>query len=83
MKKPHKEILEDRILAEANYIIENCATVREAAQHFGIGKSTVHRDMTKKLKAISLSLYNDVRFVLDCNLEERAQRGGLAKCKQN
>ena len=39
-----KEYIEERVLLIAHYIIENNATVRQAAKHFGISKSTVHKD---------------------------------------
>jgi len=41
-----KKYIEDRAVEIANYIIENNATVRQAAKHFGISKSTVHMDVT-------------------------------------
>ena len=40
--------MEDRAERLAQYIIENRTTVRAAAQKFGISKSTVHTDVTKK-----------------------------------
>ena len=40
--------MEERAERLAQYIIENRATVRAAAQKFGISKSTVHMDATKK-----------------------------------
>lgn len=39
--------IEERACELAAYIIENRATVREAARRFGISKSTVHTDVTK------------------------------------
>ena len=42
-----KEYIEERVLLIAQYIIENNATVRQAAKHFGISKSTVHVEVTK------------------------------------
>ena len=41
-----KEYIEERVIEIANYIVENNATVRQAAKHFGISKSTVHVDVT-------------------------------------
>ena len=40
--------MEDRAERLAQYIIENRTTVRAAAQKFGISKSTVHTDDTKR-----------------------------------
>ena len=67
-----------RIRNEALYIEKNNATVRQTAEKFGISKSTVHVDMTEKLKGIDVDLYKKVRKVLDKNLEERHIRGGMS-----
>ncbi len=70
--------LKTRILLEAEYIIEYKATVRSTAKTFGIGKSTVHKDMVLRLKEINLDLYYKVKDILQTNLQERHIRGGLA-----
>ncbi len=62
----------------ARYIIERNATVRAAAQKFGISKSTVHKDVSQRLRTFNPSLYRSVRKVLDTNKIERHMRGGLA-----
>ena len=67
-----------RILAEAEYIVKTDSTVRAAAKHFNISKSTVHKDVTERLIYIDKNLYGQVRDVLDKNLSERHIRGGLA-----
>ncbi|MCD7735426.1 MAG: sporulation transcriptional regulator SpoIIID [Lachnospiraceae bacterium] len=73
-----KDYIEERVLTIAVYIIENSATVREAAKRFGVSKSTVHKDMVERLAEISPSLSHDVRRVLDVNKQERHIRGGMA-----
>lgn len=60
------------------YIIETKATVRAAAKQFGISKSTVHTDVSKKLEKIDFELYELVRAVLDENKSQRHIRGGDA-----
>lgn len=60
------------------YIIESKATVRATAKKFGISKSTVHSDVTKRLKKTNPELFSEVRKVLDVNKEERHIRGGIA-----
>ena len=62
----------------AVYMIENGATVRSAASHFGISKSTVHKDLQVRLPQCNQRLYCQVRKVLDKNKSERHIRGGLA-----
>lgn len=70
--------LRTRVMTLACYIIENGATVRDAAKQFGISKSTVHKDVTGRLKSYHNGLYEQVRAVLDQNKSERHLRGGLA-----
>jgi putative DeoR family transcriptional regulator (stage III sporulation protein D) len=62
----------------AVYVIDTGATVRVAASHFGISKSTVHKDLTHRLKFINPSLYEKVKVILDINKSERHLRGGEA-----
>lgn len=60
------------------YIAEHRATVRAAAQKFGISKSTVHKDVTETLKHVDPALYAKVREILEINKQERHLRGGEA-----
>ena len=70
--------LEQRACALAVYMIETGATVRAAAQHFGISKSTVHKDLSQRLPQCNKHLYRQVRQVLDRNKQQRHIRGGMA-----
>ena len=69
---------EQRACDLAAYIIDSRATVRTAAKFFGISKSTVHKDLTERLKHINRPLYLQVKEVLEFNKAERHIRGGLA-----
>lgn len=73
-----KKYIEERAVEIANYIVENNATVRQAAKQFGISKSTVHKDCSDRLLFINPSLASEVRKVLDVNKAERHIRGGMA-----
>lgn len=73
-----KGLPEERAVRLAQYIIEKDATVRQAAKDFAISKSTVHKDVTQRLKQISPKLYEQVKKVLEKNKQERHIRGGLA-----
>ncbi len=73
-----KGVDEERIVRLAVYILETGATVRTAAKHFGVSKSTVHKDVSERLKRIDPSLHSRVREVLDINKAERHIRGGIA-----
>lgn len=72
------DAIDERACALAVYIIETGATVRAAANHFGISKSTVHKDLQQRLPRCNPQLYAQVRQVLDRNKSERHIRGGLA-----
>ncbi len=73
-----KAYIEERVAEIANYIIEEKATVRQAAKKFGVSKSTIHKDCTDRLGQINPSLAKEVRNVLDVNKKERHIRGGMA-----
>lgn len=64
------------------YVTENRVTVRAAATHFGISKSTVHKDLTCRLKKINPILFSEVKKILDINKSERHLRGGEATRKK-
>lgn len=66
----------------ASYVIETGATVRACAKHFGISKSTVHKDISIKLKYINYRLYTEVKKILEINKAERHIRGGEATKKK-
>ncbi len=72
------DYLAERVIKEGEYIIETLSTVRATAKCFGISKSTVHKDVTERLKNVDAKLFEEVRMVLDKNLSERHIRGGMA-----
>ena len=47
-----KGIVEERAVELGEYIIENGATVRSTAKKFGVSKSTVHKDVSQRLKVV-------------------------------
>ena len=67
---------EERAIALGEYVTQTGATVRSAAKKFGISKSTVHKDLTERLKTQNRALYESVQRVLQLNKEERHLRGG-------
>ena len=72
-----KGLPEERAIRLAHYMEEG-ATVRQAAKKFGVSKSTVHKDITTRLKRLNGVLYLQVQAVLGRNKSERHIRGGLA-----
>ncbi len=77
-----RELADKRAEEIGKYIINTGSTVRAAAKVFGISKSTVHKDVTERLKNINYNLYLKVRKVLDKNKKERHLRGGIATKKK-
>ena len=73
-----RETTMERAVTLGEYIAEQEATVRAAASKFHVSKSTVHKDVTERLKYEEPALYLRVREVLQKNKEERHIRGGLA-----
>ena len=76
------DTIDQRACELAVYMIETGATVRAAAQHFGISKSTVHKDLSQRLPAFNRPLYLQVKDVLEQNKAERHIRGGIATRKK-
>ncbi|MBQ5929545.1 MAG: sporulation transcriptional regulator SpoIIID [Clostridia bacterium] len=70
--------IEERVLKCAEYIVETGCTVRACSAHFSISKSTVHKDVSERLKYINADLFEQVREILNLNLSERHIRGGIA-----
>ena len=72
------DAIRERVLTLGKYICETQATVRETARRFGVSKSTVHKDMTQKLRYLDPAMYAVVREALEKNKAERHLRGGEA-----
>lgn len=70
--------VESRCIELGQYIVDNNTTVRSTAEKFGISKSTVHIDVTRRLKAVSPTLAREVYRVLQSNKAVRHIRGGEA-----
>ena len=72
------DYIEERAIKCAEYIVETGCTVRACSAHFSISKSTVHKDVSERLKYIDRELYEQARKVLNQNLNERHIRGCMA-----
>lgn len=73
-----KDYITERAIMLADYIIRDKSTVRGAAKKFSISKSTVHKDVTQRLRHVDLSRYNKVKKILETNKAQRHIRGGMA-----
>ncbi|MBQ8444457.1 MAG: sporulation transcriptional regulator SpoIIID [Clostridia bacterium] len=72
------ELILQRVLMEARHIYNTHDTIRKTAKIYGISKSTVHNDISEKLKLIDKTLYIQTRKILQANFEEKHIRGGIA-----
>ena len=72
------DTIDKRARELAEFVLETGATVRAAAERFGVSKSTVHKDLTQRLEALDRPLWFRVRTVLERNKAERHLRGGEA-----
>lgn len=68
----------ERCALLAEYLIENRCTIRQAASYFSISKSTVHKDISIRLRHIDKTLYEQAKVILETNKSERHLRGGEA-----
>ncbi len=77
-----KGAVEERAIELGEYILENNATVRAAARKFHVSKSTVHKDVSERLRTVNPQLYGQVRSILEINKAQRHIRGGMATRKK-
>ena len=70
--------INQRVIEIANLMLDGNRTVREVAKLIGYSKSTVHNDLTTRLKEIDYQLYMDVKKLLEYNKKIRHIRGGQA-----
>ena len=77
-----KEDLVERVISVANHIYDTHDTIRKTAKIYGYSKSTIHNDVSVKLKNIDQSLYEKIKEVLEQNFAEKHLRGGEATRKK-
>ena len=73
-----KDQPEARAVILGEYNVRQKATVRAAAEWFGVSKSTVHKDVSERLEQLQPDLYAQVKEILEQNKQERHIRGGMA-----
>jgi putative DeoR family transcriptional regulator (stage III sporulation protein D) len=77
-----RDYIQKRVLDLSYYIAGENATVRQTAKHFGVSKSTVHKDVTERLPLLNRALAREVKQILELNKAERHIRGGEATRKK-
>lgn len=71
-----KSYIKERTLQVARYISSTETTIRQTAQVFNLSKSTVHNDLSRRLKKVDEKMYEDVQKILEKNFAEKHIRGG-------
>ncbi len=71
-----KAYIKERTIQVARHVFETKETIRQAAKVFNLSKSTVHTDLSTRLKKVDADLYEKVKKILDKNFEEKHIRGG-------
>lgn len=77
-----KDDLVERVITVANHINDTHDTIRKTAKIYGYSKSTIHNDVSVKLKTIDFRLYQETKKVLEKNFAEKHIRGGEATKKK-
>ena len=70
------EAIRRRVLYQARVMLDNHLTVREVAKIIGLSKSTIHKDLTEKLRLIDEELFDEITTLLEYNKNIRHIRGG-------
>ena len=70
------EAIRRRVLYQAKVMLDNHLTVREVAKIIGLSKSTIHKDLTEKLRFIDEELFDEITDLLEYNKNIRHIRGG-------
>lgn len=70
------ESIHQRVMEIAAYMLSHRATVRQAAQVFGLCKSSVHKDLTQRLPQIHPAMALEVAELMRYNKSVRHLRGG-------
>ncbi|MFR5856544.1 MAG: sporulation transcriptional regulator SpoIIID [Bacilli bacterium] len=71
-----KENIKNRVLKEANHILNTKDTIRETADKFNISKSTVHNDLSTRLKDIDKNLSKSIEEIFESHDRTKHIRGG-------
>ena len=68
--------IKTRVLNEANHIIKTQDTIRKTAGLFNVSKSTVHTDLSERLKEIDKKLGAEIEDIFKNHDKEKHIRGG-------
>lgn len=81
VKTIKKEIIE-RVKSTANYILNSKETIRQVSKKYNVSKSTVHKDLSERLKEIDEDVYKEVKKLMNNHISIRHLRGGESTRKR-
>ena len=70
--------IKERVLFLTDYIIDTNKTVRKIGKEFNISKSTVHKDLSERLKKYDYTKYLTVKEILKKHDMEKHINGGIS-----
>lgn len=76
INKKHTDYIRERVLCIANYTLQTKSDIRSTAKKFFVSKSTVHVDLSNRLKKIDPLLYSKIHVILIENKYEGQLKGG-------
>lgn len=65
-----------RVLNEANYVLKTKDTIRKTADRFNVSKSTVHTDLSERLKKLDANMKSEIDSIFMMHDREKHIRGG-------
>ncbi len=65
-----------RVVSEAKYMLETKDTIRGIANVYNVSKSTVHKDLSERLKNIDSTLAKSIEEIMQEHIDSRHIRGG-------
>jgi putative DeoR family transcriptional regulator (stage III sporulation protein D) len=76
--KLKNEMVQERVIEVAKFTVLTNSTIRATAKMFGVSKSTIGMDLSKRINILNPKLAEEVKKVLDNNFSEKHVRGGNA-----
>ena len=73
-----KAYIKERTLQVAEHIAQTEDTVRKTAEIYHLSKSTVHNDVSTRLKKLNVDMFEEVQKVMQKNFAEKHIRGGMS-----
>ncbi len=74
----YRDYIKERAVRSAVHILKTDSTIRQTCLIFGVGKSTTHEDVTRRLREFNCTLAEKVQAVLDRHNAIKHIRGGSA-----